>query len=139
MIIKNEKPPIWDNACAAFKINPANTLFTFGDTIYNPGGIDPIPAHLLVHEEVHAEQQGHNDEGAALWWGKFLRDHSFRLEQEARAYGAQYTFLCKTVKDRNQRYKILWDLAGILSGPLYANCSSRQGAVKLIQGFAGVK
>lgn len=139
MIIKNEKPPIWDNVCAAFKINPANTLFTFGDIIYNPDGIPHLADHLITHEEVHAKQQTEDGMTPELWWGKFLRDHSFRLEQEARAYGAQYAFICKSVKDRNQRYKILWDLAGILSGPLYANCTSRQGAIRLIQGFAGVK
>lgn len=139
MIIKNEKPPIWDSACAAFNINPANTLFTFGDTIYNPGCIDPIYDHLIAHEEVHARQQTEDGMTPELWWGKFLRDHNFRLEQEAKAYGAQYAFICKSVKDRNQRYKVLWDLAGILSGPLYANCTSRQGAIKLIQGFSGLK
>lgn len=139
MKIINEKPPIWDNVCDAFGTNLVNILFTYGDSLYNPSGIDPIVDHLLVHEEIHAEQQGHNEKDAALWWGKFLRDPDFRLDQEARAYGAQYAFICKTVKDKNQRYKILWDLAGILSGPLYANCSSRQGAVKLIQSFAEVK
>lgn len=139
MKISNTKPPIWDSACAAFNINPANTLFTFGDTIYNPGGIDPIPAHIITHEEVHEKQQTKDGMTPELWWGKFLRDPAFRLDQEARAYGAQYAFVCKTVKDRNQRYKIMWDLAGILSGPLYANCTSQQGAIRLIQGFAGVK
>lgn len=138
MKISITKPPIYDSACAAFKIKPVNVLFTFGDTLYNPDNV-PLSEHLMVHEEVHEKQQTEDGMTPELWWGKFLRDPAFRLDQEARAYGAQYAFICKTVKDRNQRYKILWDLAGILSGPLYANCTSRQGAVKLIQGFAGVR
>lgn len=138
MIIKNEKPPIWDNACAAFKVNPGTTLFTYGDTLYNPAGISPLADHLLIHEEVHAVQQKHNDKDAALWWGKFLRDPQFRLEQEAEAYGKQYAFICKTVKDRNQRYKVLFDLAGILSGPLYGGCASRSEAMSMIKKIAGI-
>lgn len=157
MKIKYELPPIWDNVCVAFDVNPGTTLFTYGDTIYNPGAVEPIPDHLVVHEEVHAEQQNckyvikKSSVGFSttpieikkmtpeLWWGKFLRDPVFRLDQEAQAYGAQYAFMCKTNKDRNHRYKTLWYLAGILSGSLYGNCTSRQEAVKLIQKFSGMK
>lgn len=137
--IRNEKPPVYDNACAAFKVNPGRTLFTYGDTIYNPGGIEPIPDHLIEHEKVHMEQQGYSEEGAAEWWGKFLRDPAFRLEQEAQAYAKQYAFVCRKVTGREQRFHFRWDLAGILSGPLYGNCIGRQEAAALIQRLSGVK
>lgn len=139
MIIKNEKPPIWDSACMAFNINPSHTLFTYGHTIYNPGAIDPIAEHLFAHEEVHEKQQTENGMTPDVWWGKFLRDPAFRLDQEARAYGAQYAFICKTTKDRNQQYKVLLDLAGVLAGPLYAGCVSRQEATTLIKRYSGMK
>lgn len=139
MKILNTKPPIYDSCCATFKVNPEITVFTYGDTLYNPAGINPLADHLLVHEGVHAKQQNHNDKDAALWWGKYLRDPIFRLDQEARAYGAQYAFICKTVKDRNLRLRILLDIARILSGSLYGNCVSKSDAVQLINKFAGVR
>ena len=149
MKILNEKPPIWDAACAAFKVNPGATVFTYGEKLYNPAGID-IPDHLMVHEETHSEQQlafvaperrtAENwDEGAALWWGKYLREPAFRLEQEAQAYAKQFAFICRQIKDRNRRFKIGMDLANILSGPLYGRCIGTNEAYQLIKKLSNVK
>lgn len=135
--IKIEKPPVWDNACAAFQINPAKTVFTYGDTIYNPGNID-IPDDLIVHEMVHINQQNGNDDDAALWWGKYLRDPRFRLLQETEAYAKQYAFICKTTKDREKRNRVLHNIATILSGPLYGHCVGATEAMLLVKQRAGI-
>ena len=135
--IKEEKPPIWDNVCAAFKIIP-HAIFTYGKTIYNPDKIQ-IPHDLIEHEKVHMEQQNYNDTDAALWWGRYLREESFRLDQEARAYGRQYAVICQTVKDRNIRSRYLVALAMSLSGPLYNKIIEHSESMKLIKHFSGVK
>lgn len=133
MRILNEKPPVWDNACAAFQINPKQTVFTYGDTIYNPSGIR-LSEDLIAHETIHMQQQSIN--GPALWWGEYLRDPEFRVHQEAWAYAAQFAFLMTKHSDRNQRIRILIDLARKLSSPLYASAVSYKDAMELIQKYA---
>ena len=135
-----EKPPVWNNICAAFGIVPDTAVFTYGDMIYNPNMMD-LPDFIIEHEKVHMMQQGFSNEGAAVWWGKFLRDPEFRLDQEAQAYAAQYDHIClsRKVKDRNARFRIRMDLARILSGPLYHRAIGTIPALKLIEKYAKTK
>lgn len=132
--IKDERPPVWDSVCVAFNIIPKNAIFAYGDVIYNPDAI-PLAHYLIEHEKVHFRQQGFTPEGAALWWGKYLRDPQFRVSQEVEAYGVQYREMCKLTKDRNQRYKILFNLAEQLSGKLYAEAISHADAMKKIKSY----
>ena len=138
MIIIKEKPPIWDAVCATFNIRPVKAFFTYGDTIYNPDGIN-IPDHIMVHEQVHQEQQTREGMTPELWWGKFLRDKDFRIDQESEAYAVQYAYVCDNVKDRNQRYKFLYQTAKSLSGPLYDHCIGQMEAIALIKNRANIK
>jgi len=151
--ISYEKPPIWDAVCVTFKINP-RCYFTYGDTLYNPSKL-PIPPEIIAHEKVHIEQQkatilikhravGMSTEkpniiemNPALWWGKFLREPEFRIDQEAKAYGRQYEYICSVIKDDKTRTKYLEQLAESLSGPLYNSCVSKKEAVILIQKYSG--
>src|SRR3989338_9900589 len=135
--VSNEKPPIWDDVCGAFGIKP-EAYFTYGDTIYNPSKL-PLIADIIEHEKVHMEQQKHNDVDAALWWGRYLREPEFRLDQEARAYGRQYEVICSVVKDRNHRNRYLMALSRSLSGPLYNNSIGQVEAMQLIKSFAKIK
>lgn len=72
---------------------PPHSLFTYGDTIYNPSG-RTIPDDQVHHEEVHQRQQGSDPEA---WWSKYLMDPKFRLSQEVEAYGNQYAFALKYI------------------------------------------
>lgn len=131
-------PPVWGSVCSTFQIVPRGVIFAYGDCIYNPDKVD-LPLFLVEHEKVHFEQQGHTREGAALWWGKFLRDPEFRVSQEVEAYGVQYYEMCKLTGDRNQRAKMLWSLASSLSGPLYNKAITHQEAMRLIKLSSGIK
>ena len=131
MKILIEHPPIWASACAVFRIHDA-VIFTYGDTIYNPGDV-PISDDLIVHEETHAKQQNHNDEDAALWWGKYLRDPEFRVEQEVEAYANQYNFLCNIIQNKQKRFEVVKRMAEILSGPVYGECIGLEKALFLIR------
>ena len=131
--ISTERPPVWENACARFKINPKVTIFAYGDTIYNPGDVD-IPDDLIAHEMVHLGQQNYNTEDASIWWGKYMRDSEFCLSQEVEAYGMQYAYICQHKTNNPQRrFEMLRIYAQILSGPLYGHCVDMTKAMELIK------
>lgn len=122
------KPPIFDSLVATFGVIPKTAVFTYGDKIYNPENLF-IREDVIEHEKVHMKQQGDNPD---LWWGRFLREPAFRIDQEARAYGRQYQFICKQHKDRNEQTRFLFFLANILSGPLYGRAVGHAEARTLI-------
>lgn len=135
--ISYNKPPVWDSACAAFRIDGRTAVFTYGDTIYNPN-MFPLSDHIIEHEKTHMEQQGHSTENAALWWGKYMRDKEFMIDQEAEAYGRQYNFVAKQY-DRKTRRHFLKQLAKVFSGHLYNYALSYDQAVELIKQYAGTE
>lgn len=101
------------------KVSPnEKTIFTYGDTLYNPGNHSPIPAELMAHEETHTIQQGNDPEG---WWDKYLEDVHFRLEQEVEAYQAQYKKFRKLTTNKKLRSQLADRLAKDLSGATYGN------------------
>lgn len=122
MKISIGQPPIWDEASKLFNLEALGlvTVFTFGDTLYNPYGAR-LSRDLIAHEEEHARQQKHDDECAKAWWRRYIDDPAFRIDQEAQAYRVQYKCICSIVKDRNMRARHLHEIATIFSGPMYGN------------------
>ena len=132
MLIKFEKPPhnLYQRIReAGMPFNEEATIFTYGDTVYNPKRL-PIPEHLQMHEQTHSKQQGSNPMN---WWERYLFDPYFRIEQEAEAYGQQYRFICRNAKDRNVRNRILMDLAVMLASPMYGSVVTTTPAMKMIK------
>lgn len=137
MKISNEKPPIYDEANALFRLDELKlgTIFTYGDTLYNPSNM-PISEDLVEHEMTHAHQQQHDETVAGLWWKRYIDDPQFRLDQEVEAYAQQYKFLCKTQKDRNKRARMLHQIATMLSGPMYGNIVTHTEAMRRVREYA---
>lgn len=138
-----QKPPVWKQVMEMFRINIGTTIFTFGDVIYNPAQA-PIPDDYIKHEEVHAEQQGHNPEGAGRWWARVFQDQYFRIDQEARAYAVQYDWWClngpkKQRNNREERAIKLHNLSTVLASPTYGSVVSVAAAKKLIKSFSKTK
>jgi len=129
--VSDEFPPVIDAIKATFQINP-QVYFTYGDVLHNPYDL-PLPDDIIAHEKTHMKQQGDKSE---LWWGKYLRDAKFRIEQEAVAYGHQYAVFCQRNKDREQRNRFLMGLARTLSGPLYGNAIKFNLAIGAIKHYA---
>lgn len=130
--ILNERPPIYEQVLSSgLAFNPNSVLFAYDGKIWNPSG-EELATHLIAHESVHLKQQeefGGTDE----WWGRYLIDPLFRIDQEVEAYATQYAFICGYVKDRNQRSRVLTDLARYLSGPMYGNAITLAGAKKMMR------
>ena len=130
MKIVNDFPPIWDQIQASGMNPPEDRIiFTYGDTIYVPSGRE-LEDHLIVHEETHCNQQGEDPD---VWWSRYIDDPWFRIDQECEAYGRQYAYLCRVVKDRNRQTRILVDLARVLSGPTYGYVIGMPKAMEMIK------
>jgi len=152
--IKHEKPPIWDKLQeAGMRPDPDNIFITYGDTIYIPSGRQ-IPDYTIEHEKVHMRQQkeyttgtgacrdscfakqdtlekcscGTQKSGPDIWWDRYPKEDYFRLEQEYAGYVRQYEYMCKFVKDRNQRSRIALDIAGSLASATYGDLIGQTAA-----------
>lgn len=114
----NERPPkhVWDAVHNQFEIDDRYTIYTYGDTLYNPAGVF-LNRYLIAHEAVHAVQQ--KEMGADEWWKMYIDDPEFRFDQEVEAYGKQYKVFCSFNLDRNSQNKYLHELASHLSSPMY--------------------
>lgn len=130
-MIKNEFPPNIEELKKYFPIDESTKpFFSYGEIVYNPFGVD-IPDDYLVHESVHAKQQGNDIEG---WWTRYLNDIPFRIEQEVEAYGTQLSW----IKNNDPIYinKRLESFAFALSGELYQAGISFQEAQTMIRRFS---
>ena len=136
MKISFSKPPIYDEAARAFEIpDDRVTYFTYGDTCFIPKG-GGISDDLKVHEQTHMVQQEHSDEVAKEWWKEYLADPEFRFHQEAEAYAVQWKYLCRGIKDRNAKFRVLWNIAIQLSSGMYGHCCTHTEAMKMIRKYA---
>lgn len=132
MLIKNEYPPNYGEIQIKIGVDESDLpMFTYGDTIYNPGNKD-ISANLIVHEEVHKKQQG---DDPAAWWRRYLSDVQFRLDEELMAYAIQYAFIKRNFKTKGQKY-FLDKMSEYLSGPMYGDIISYSEAETKIRKLA---
>jgi hypothetical protein len=111
-------------------VNPTEqTIFAYGDTLYNPHRLYIYP-DLWVHEQVHQHQQEAFGT-PELWWAKYLRDKAFRLEQEVEAYATQYNYVKKYAPQAAK--EALFDFASSLSSPMYAVDITYQQAENMVR------
>jgi hypothetical protein len=136
MKITNDKPPIWASIKTLFDFNERTTIFTYGDTIYNPAGVRITP-DLIAHESIHEVQQSAMNIfglwGAARWWKKYLHNPQFRFDQELEAYRAQYKFVKARIQESNKLSTYLINLAYALSGSMYGNVCGFGEAMRRIK------
>ncbi len=125
-------PPLFGEIDAKFHIAGEPVIFTFGDTIYNPQGIQISP-ELMAHERVHCRRQGADVDG---WWRRYLEDTEFRLAEELPAHRMEFAAFCGRFKDRNLRARFLAGIAARLSGPLYGGLLGHGDAMRAIRALA---
>lgn len=126
VIRQHDKPPNYERIRAVFDVRPT-TIFTYGNTIYVPGGGE-LDYPLRMHERTHVLQQAAFPGGPEMWWNRYLDDPAFRLEQELEAYRNQYRAMSRSERERNIRR-----IAGDLSSPLYGNVVTFDEAKMLIR------
>lgn len=112
MKIINDYPPNYKTILEAELPVDTDTIFAYGNTIYNPSKKEIAP-DIIYHEHIHSEQQ----KDPEAWWQQYLYDSLFRGRQEAEAYARQYLW----VKDKAPKLaeECLEECAHKLSSPLY--------------------
>ena len=133
MKIQNTHPPkhIWEKAHSMFTLDDKRVVYTYGDTLYNPGGVDIDPA-LEAHESLHTIQQAAFS-GPEKWWTRYFADPKFRYEQELQAYRHQYATFCTLKHDRNAQARFVWEIAKHLASEMYGAGVSHSEAMKAIR------
>lgn len=126
-----ELPPNYADIEGAFHPDLSRVVITYGDTVYNVK--EPLSPDLMLHEQTHVEQQGDNPKA---WWDKYIADPEFRLDQELEAYGKQYAFAKKIMKDRNFLYRFLFGIAADLSSSMYGRILTHGQAESKIRSAA---
>lgn len=128
MKIVHTPPPNYEAIRKAFPAADfdAGTIFTYGDEVFTK---KPLPDHLEAHEAVHTRQQT----DPAAWWDRYLVDTAFRFDQELEAYRAQWQFVLKHYRNREERAYILHAISRDLAGPMYGNIISQSDARRLIE------
>lgn len=128
-VVKSNPPNIKDIE-ARFDLTGKKPCFAYGDTIYNPHGID-MTDDLIEHEMTHCERQKNDPKE---WWKKYILDDDFRCLEELVAYARQYIYVCNNLqKDRNKRAVFLTQIAKEMSSPLYGNMITYQEALKALR------
>ena len=129
MKIVQEWPPNVADIMKVFPVREFKPVFTYGDTLYNPGGGE-ISDDLMAHEQTHERQQ--QAIGVEQWWAMYLENETFRLTQETEAYREQY----KSVQGRTRDWRRLFlsKIAKDLSSKLYGSIINTKQAKELIHG-----
>jgi len=87
MRILTQQPPNLALIEAAFPGRPAGVIYAYGQTIYNPDGINVIPM-LVEHETVHSVRQERL--GVDQWWARYCEDAPWRYREELYAHVREY-------------------------------------------------
>lgn len=129
MRIVFERPPMFDEIDARFRVAGKPVIFSWGGLIYNPMRIT-IPPHLIAHEEMHGWRQ--DQRGIERWWRRYIDNDGFRLEEEILAHQVEYRALLRGNGNRRARRGYLKQVAKRLSGPLYGGMITSAKARKLL-------
>lgn len=129
--ISKSFPPNYQDMLRAFpECEKRKAIFAYDNVIYNPFDVY-LTVDVIIHETIHFAQQK-REYSVDDWYMKYLNDEAFRLEQEVEAYRAQYAFVAKRLKDRNELSWYLGTLAESLSSGLYGALVTRSEARALI-------
>lgn len=128
LILSKEFPPNIEEIRKAFNLG-GDEVFCYGRTIHNPTG-KPLTEDIIEHEYVHFMQQ---ESRVKEWWSLYLKDPLFRSSQEIPAHQKQFQVAKRIIKDKNQLFKYLNQLAINLSSETYGKCLTYSEALKAIQ------
>jgi hypothetical protein len=126
-MIKHEIPPIYYKLKDQFNVNWKDIIIAYAPDIYAPR---PISKQKEVHEQVHIKRQ--QEIGVDIWWGMYLDDPQFRLQEELTAYLVEVKWIKDNIATRNERRLLLKRIYGDLSSSMYGSLVSEDEAKDLL-------
>lgn len=126
MKTRHDIPPIFYKLKEKFSVEWGKVIVAHYPDIFC--AVD-IPEQKYVHEEVHLDRQ--KVMGVGEWWGKYLTDEAFRLNEEVLAYRTEIEWIKKNVPLRNERRYLLNLIYSDLASYVYGNIISEAEAKKL--------
>lgn len=126
-------PPNINQIRKAFRLT-GGEIFAWGTTIYSPSG-PKVSAALVAHETVHFRQQAEAG-GPEAWWGRYLAEPAFRLDQEMEAHIEEFRVYSEAHGRQERRRYLDW-LGKRLASPIYGGVITRKAAkARIKQGAA---
>ena len=132
LIVRAERPPIWDKVHKYFQVNDAETVYAYGHILYNPADID-IDILLLEHERACANQQISYEGGIEAWWDRYLTDAEFKKDQDFEQFWYQYRKYCSIILNKDKRFKYRWQIAGTFVDMIADKSIGRMEACNLLK------
>ncbi len=127
--LSNQRPPVFDLFERIFGVKwEDGVAVAWKDTIYCS---QELPVDIIVHEKVHIRQQ--MELGLKRWLKLYMQDKNFRFEMEKEAYIEQANFIKHCVKQRNECYKCLREVAADFANPAYGLGITIDEAMQIIQ------
>lgn len=127
MKTNHEVPLVFHKLKEKFGVKWGSIIIAYYPDIYC--AID-IPEQKYVHEKVHLDRQ--KLMGVGEWWGRYLSDDAFRLNEEVLAYRVEVEWIKKNVVTRNERRYLLNKIYTDLSSYVYGHIVSKDKAKKLL-------
>lgn len=129
LVVSHVIPPIYGELKKKFGVNwDKDLIIAWDGKIHSKGDIWP---QKIVHEQVHLKQQ--EKLGNEAWWKLYLESDVFRFQEELLAYRAEANFIKKYIKNREDKFHIIREIAKNFSGETYGNLVNFDEAMKLIQ------
>jgi hypothetical protein len=128
IVISKEKPPIYDALVAKFNVNwDTGLIVAYDGKIHSK---DYIAPQKIIHERTHLDRQA--TLGNDVWWKLYLDNDVFRFEEEVLAYKAEANFIKKNIKNREDRFHMIRDIAICFSSDMYGKMITQQEALTLL-------
>lgn len=129
----HNRPPNFADIDAIFNVRTKHgVLFCYGSNLFNPSGVE-VPTWIMAHEIAHSERQGDTIDAIRAWWGRYLTEPKFRLDEEIIAHQAEWKAYLETRPNRQQRRGYLVQISKRLSSDLYGKMITKERAKEIIQ------
>lgn len=124
----NSKPKIYKKLHRKFGVQwDDGIIIAYGENIHCKY---KVSRHKYVHEKVHCKQQ--LKYGIDRWWGKYIKDKKFRLEQELEAYRKEKDYIESNIRDINLKKEMMDSILNDISSSIYGDIISYEEAKQLI-------
>jgi len=128
-VVPNKPKFYWLLKLLFIDYDPDVHAVSFGNTVYIPFEL-PDPTLLLVHEEVHLQQQRYSRFFACFFLLAYRLSKKFRLKVELEAFTTQYLYFVSSTPVTRLWYQYRDTIASELSSSIYGYIITKKQVVE---------